>query len=248
MKIDITNYTKSYNIFKKEIILKYGKLNRELNKKEREEIYNLAEKKYKLKVDRTINSGLGLVFTPEMLKTGSMCKAWEREYRVPPGNWLYDKPNSCGTGCLCVDKGADKRSLDIINSIPSINVEQICDGSKEHKPRTNLTPYVAFEYKSKRPINLKSLRNLCSSAKQIGINDYGERDIRNLCTNDVMTKKETKSLRMRERELYEGQEDMFGNIINKKKKYPSVLILGKRYNDRKFWQDTASALFNIEQS
>ncbi len=53
-----------------------------------------------------------------------MCKSWESEYHVPKGNWLYDKPGVCGTSCLCVDKGADKLSLDKINSIKSICVAQ----------------------------------------------------------------------------------------------------------------------------
>jgi len=242
--VNIKEYTKNYNIFLKELnkIRSQRKSTKPATKKETENLLNLAEK-YGLKVDRNIKR----IYSPENIKSGTFCKSWEKEYHVPKGNWLANKSNTCGTGCLCVDKGADTESLDKINSLKSIEVGQVCDGSKEHKPRTNTTPLVAFDYKSKKPINLENLKTLCSSAKTIVVNDIDKNtpNIRNLCTNDVGTLKEKKDTLKREKEFYKGKKDSFGKKIVVGKN-PSVIIMGKRYNDEQFWKDTARVLSDIE--
>ncbi len=235
---DIKEYTINYNLFKREYKKIYGK-SENLTPEQIQDIYKLAEKYGLQKDERT-----GNILSPENIQSGSLCKSWETEYYVPQGNWLYDKKGNCGTGCLCVDKGADKQSLDVMNSNPAINLEQVCDGSKEHKPRTNKTPFLAFEYKSKNPMNLEKLKTLCSSAKQIIVDDPYQR-IENLCTGEMMSVEDTAALRKREKSMYKGQKDAWGKPI-KVGKNPSVLVMGSRYNDQQFWQDAAYAISGIE--
>jgi len=238
--MDIEEYSRNYNLFKKEYLKIYGNIKDFSDKKLLREIYTLA-RKYKLNIDKRT----GVILNPENLKSGSACKSWEYEYKVPKGNWLYNKKGDCGKGCLCVDKGADKKSLDIMNSNPKINVGQVCDGSREHKPRINKTPFLAFDYISKKPLNIEKLRPICTVAKQVIINNHGKREITNLCTDTYLSEKETKISREKYRKMFEGKINTRGEIIKDVNKYPSVLIFAKKYNTKKFWEDSAKVTSNL---
>ncbi len=245
MTISMEQYKINYNAFLEDYKKKLPVFDKFPHSEKIKKVYELA-KKYGMLIDEKS----GRIYSFEDIKRGHIeyCQPWEGAYKVPKGNWLYKKIGSCGTGCLCVDKGADRPSLNKINSLKYIEVDQVCDGSKEHKPRPRKTPYIAFDYKSKNPINLDKLKSLCSVSKQIAVNDYGKQDIRNLCTGEKETEKETKSSRIREREFYKGMKDPWGKLINKKKKYPSILIFGKKQNNKEFWQQTASVLSDLEVS
>ena len=162
-----------------------------------------------------------------ILEKGKCPDSWTSPYYVPKGNWLYDKKGDCGVGCLCVDSGADRPSLDIINSNSLINVEQVCDGSPEHKHRPRTTPMLALEYKSKRPINLERIRSACKTSERISVDDRTRpRIINNICTNEETTEESTKQTRRNGK--------------------PGIAFFGKNSNSREFWEDVAYSLSDIE--
>jgi len=78
------------------------------------------------------------------------------------------------------------------------------------------------------------------------VNNYGERDIRNLCTDEYASVEETKASHTREIRAARGQVDTRGKPIKVSFKHPEIIIQGKRYNDQQFWIDSANVLSNIE--
>ena len=185
---EMKEYTRRYNEFLKDrekIVITLGENPRPKQLNDAKNKILDSAKKHGLKVDER------RIYTPENIKTGSICRPWESEYNVPSQSWLYNKQGSCGKGCLCVDKGADRESLHILNSLNSINLEQVCDGSREHHPRTSKTPYIAFSYKIKNP-DLDALKTACSSAKQIIVDDPRQpQRIENLCTGKKLSVRKT---------------------------------------------------------
>jgi hypothetical protein len=241
--MDIEEYTKNYNRFAKAYKLKTKDWEPEQFKEHLEEIYQWAES-YGLKVDR---EKTGKIYSPIDMERGytKLCSDWEEPYYVSKGNWLYEKEGNCGKGYLCVDVGADRPSLDKMNSNPAVNVGQVCDGSREHKPRTNKTPFLAFDYTSKKSLNLEKLKKVCTVAKQVSVSDYGKQDIIDLCTDSYASEKDTKATRKWEKEYYKGQKNLHGEPIVVGQ-YPSVAIIGKKYNTKQFWEVSADAISELE--
>jgi len=158
---------------------------------------------------------------------------WTQPYYLPEGSVQNrHKMNDCGIGCLCLDDGVDRPSIDKLNRNKKISIEQVCSGTRKHKPVHRLVPGFSFSFTGSKPMNRNSLKEMCNMA-DVSIDDpslqYIESDF---CNNKNRTIEESKQIRNRVKQI-SGKETLTK---------PEINIFGKQYNSPQFWKRLADTL------
>jgi len=157
------------------------------------------------------------------------CYSFQNEYRPPPGTEAHERfkaDTQCGNSCTCMDKGADKASIDKINLNKNFNISWVCDGEHHDRDPENISigqstpilkPILGLSYKGKnRDKLISTLKPLCESvADNIWIEDK-----HNVCRNKQIP------------------------TINKKEL--NFSISGKGRNTKQFWEAMANAIGSID--
>jgi len=157
------------------------------------------------------------------------CYSFQNEYRPPPGTEAFERFKNftdCGNSCICVDKGADRNSIDRINLSKNFDINWVCDGEHHDKDPENISigqgvpplkPILRLNYKgTNRDKLFSTMKPLC---KTVADNIWVE-DKYNICRNDKVP------------------------TINKSKL--TLSISGNQRNSKQFWEAMANAIGSID--